>query len=256
MCKEALEKYLKSFKLFLPFILVKLAFEISTFKVTNGNALLDKYGFIKKGNSLPNMASSIGNSIGILLVSLFLAPLFYSFLQLITKNIIKEEEVDYEKVNYKDSFRESLRFYLRYLGLTIIIIFIFGGIMLCSLLVMIHPIFIVGVVILAIYIGVTITPCTSYLIHYDTSAEEALSKGRALGKKYFWSIFFVGLISGIINSIVNAIAKGSSNTNIITFAVVSFISITIELYMYVFTMYICREEEPLSKDRLQSAEDN
>lgn len=249
MCKEALEKYFKSFKLFLPFIFVKLAFEISTFKITGGNALLDKYSFIKKGTSLSNVGFSIWDSVGTLLAALFLAPLLYSFLQLTTKNIIKEEEV-----NYKDSFRESLRFYLRYLGLTIIMIFIFGGVMLCGLLTIIHPIFIVVAVILAVYIGVTITPCTSYLIHYDTSTEDALSKGRALGKKYFWSIFFVGLISGIINAIVNSIAKYSADTSIITFSVVSFIAITIEFYMYVFTMYICREEEPLSDYRVQSTD--
>jgi len=248
MYKDVLKKYLQNFKLFVPFILVKLAYEITTFEATNSTIGTDKYSVITQGAAHPgNVGTSILNNIVMLLITLFAAPLFYGFLQLVIKSIIKEKEV-----SYKESFRESLRFYLRYLGLTIIIIAIIIGILLLSIFAIALPIILIGVFILLIYVIITIAPCESYLIYHDTSPEEALSKGRVLGKKYFWYILLVSLISGVITFIM----KIKPSTGLLTYSIVTLITTIIEFYMSVFTMDICRKEDPILEDSGQLTIDN
>lgn len=251
MYTDVFKKYFQNFKFILPFILVELAFDVATFETTGNDIGTDKYGFMTKGDFFGNIRgdiiSLIMNNIVIILIILFVTPLFYAFLQLVMKSIIREEEV-----NYRESFRESLGFYFRYLGLSIIIIAIVLGILLLSFFAIMLPILLIGIVILLVYIGITITPCGSYLIYYDTSPEEALSEGRKLGKKYFWSIFLVGLISGIINAII----KVKPEASLLTYSIITFITITIQYYMYMFTINICRKEEPLLDDGVQSTEDN
>lgn len=247
MYKEAWEKYREGFRMLLPFILVKLLYQISSFKFTNSNVTLDKYDMITGGESLlrnmseVNVKALVVSSLFLIIISIFALPLFYSFLYLTIKSIVKDEEI-----NYRDIFRESFRFYLRYLTLIIIIIAILIGILLLAAFSMIIPLLVIAIVILLVYVIITIIPCEAYLIYNDVSAEEALSKGRKIGKKYFWKLLLIVLITSVIGSIIRL----DSSTNIVVYAVKSFITISIEYYLYIFAMVLCKQEENQILDKI------
>ncbi|MBE6067295.1 MAG: hypothetical protein E7211_06300 [Clostridium lundense] len=240
MYKEAWEKYREGFRILVPFILVKLLFEVSGFKFTSSNVTLDKYDMITGGETLltnmseANIKALVISNLFLIIISILAVPLFYSFLYLIIRSIVKEEEI-----NYREILEESFRFYLRYLSLIIIIIAMLIGILLLAALSIVIPFLIVAVVIFLVYVIVTVIPCEAYLIYNDVSAEEALSQGRKIGKKYFWKLFLIALMTSVIGNIISV----DSSTNIIVYTAKSFITISIEYYMYIFTMILCKQEE-------------
>lgn len=235
MYKEALEKYRKGFKMLLPFILLKMLYQISKFKFTK-----DKYGMITEGEELfrnmsgVNVKHLIASNIILIIIVILIVPLFYSFLYLVIKRIVKDEEI-----NYKEAFDESLQFYLRYFTLNIIIIALFIGILLLAAFSVMIPFLVIAVGILFVYLVITIIPCEAYLIYNDVSAEEAFSKGRAVGRKYFWKLVLILVITVLMVSILDVIP----DTNIIVYIIKSFIDIFIGFYIYVFSMVLCKKEE-------------
>lgn len=240
MYNEAWEKYREGFKVLLPFILVKLLFQISSFKFTNSNVALNTHNMITEGELLiRNMSEAnfnviIVSSLFLVIIFILVVPLFYSFLYLTIKKIVKDEEI-----NYREIFEESFRFYLRYLALIIIIIAILIGILLLGIFSMIIPFLAIAVVIFLVYIIITIIPCEAYLIYNDVSAGEALNQGRKIGKKHFWKLFLIVLITSVVGNII----KMDSSANIIMYSVKSFITTFIEYYMYMFAMVLCKQEE-------------
>lgn len=240
MYNEAWEKYKEGFKMLLPFILVKLLWGISSFKFIDRNVTLDKYDMITGGEALiknisgANVKALVISNLFLIIVSILVVPLVYSFLYLVIKMIVRDEEV-----NYKEAFDESLQFYIRYLTLSIIIIALIIGISFLGIFSMMVPFFMIAVVILLVYVVITVIPCEAYLIYHDVSAEEALSKGREIGKKYFWKLVVIGVITSLIGSALKIIP----DTNIIVYAAKSFITISIGLYMHIFAMTLCKEEE-------------
>ncbi|KGK81921.1 MULTISPECIES: hypothetical protein [unclassified Clostridium] len=240
MYKEAWEKYREGFRILLPFILVKLLFQISSFKFTSSSVTLDKYDMITGGETLlRNISGANGKAVVIsnlflIIISILAVPLVYSFLYLVIKIIVRDEEV-----NYKEAFIDSLHFYLRYLTLTIIIGALIIGISLLSIFTIMIPFFIIAVMILLVYVVVTVIPCEAYLIYHDVSAEEAFSEGRKIGKKYFWKLAIIGVITSLIASVLKIIP----DTNIIVYAAKSFITIFIGFYMHIFAMILCKQEE-------------
>ncbi|WP_097027619.1 hypothetical protein [Clostridium peptidivorans] len=240
MYKEAWGKYREGFRMLLPFILVKLLFQISSFKFTDSNVTLDKYDMITGGETLlrnisgANVKALVISNLFLIIISIIVVPLVYSFLYLVIKMIVRDEEV-----NYREAFDESLQFYLRYLTLTIIIGALIIGIAFLAIFSIMIPFFIIAVVILLVYVIVTVIPCEAYLIYHDVSAEEALSKGREIGKKYFWKL--AGIV--VITSLIGSALKIIPDTNIIVYAAKDFITISIGLYMYIFAMILCKQEE-------------
>lgn len=240
MYKEAWEKYREGFRILVPFILVKLLFQISSFKFTSSNLTLNKYDMITGRETLlrnisgANVKAVVIGNLFLIVISILVLPLVYSFLYLVIKIIVKDEEV-----NYKEAFIDSFQFYLRYLILIIIIGVLIIGISLLSIFSMMIPFFIIAVMILLAYVVVTVIPCEAYLIYHDVSAEEAFSEGRKIGKKYFWKLVIIGVITSLIASVLKIIP----DTNIIVYAAKSFITIFIGLYMHIFAMILCKQEE-------------
>ncbi|MBC2397023.1 hypothetical protein [Clostridium tetanomorphum] len=239
MYEETWNKYVKGLKFLLPFILVQVLFEIISFKIFN-NIGVDKYNFITEGENLirnsigRNIKELITGNLALIIFSLLVEPLFYSFVMIIMKKLITDKDV-----NYTEDFKVSLSFYLRYLGLTIIIGAILLGTMLLSLFAMVVTFVFFLIIILVIYLAIAVTPCSAYLIYYDTTPEEALSKGMALGKKYFWKILLLSIIMGVLNRFIDV----GPNASIIGYVAIAFIRTSVKFYLLMFTMNICKEEE-------------
>jgi len=236
MCKEVWNNYKKGFKFLIPFILVQVLFES-----TRLNLEFDKYDFFGKGgNLLKNLSVSkqiIINEVIPILFYIFIGSLFYSFLMVVIKALLNKEDI-----NYKENFKESLGFYLRYLGLNIIISAISVGLIVLGFWGILIPF----MVILLILFNVLLIPCDAYLIYYNTSVGEALKKGIALGKKHFGELLLLGITVSIILAIIGgvmALANINPKINPIGSVFINFASASVGSYLYMFTMTICKKEE-------------
>lgn len=231
MYKEAWNKYIKGFKFLLPFILVKVLFEGIGF-----NLGFNKYDFnnIFRGNLSDFNKAVVSNLVPILFI-VFAGSLFYAFLMVVIKALINEKHV-----NYREDFKEGIGFYSRYLILSIIIYTILIGVRLLERVDMLKAI----VLILSIYLSPIFAPCDSYLVYYNTSSIEAFKKGMALGKKYFVEILFLGIIFGIVSGVsaVSIVSMGLK-TSSIGYVCMEFIITSINVYLSMFTMVICKKEE-------------
>ncbi|MBM7870768.1 hypothetical protein JOC70_002262 [Clostridium pascui] len=240
MYGEVWNNYKKGFKFLLPFILVKVLFES-----TSLNLEFDKYDFFGKGgNLLKNLSVSkqiiINEAIPILFY-IFIGSLFYSFSMVVIKALVNKKDI-----NYKENFKESLGFYLRYLGLNIIISAISIGLIVLGFWGILIPF----MVILLILFNVLLIPCDAYLIYYNTSVGEALKKGTALGKKHFGELLLLGITVSIILAIIGgvmALANISPKINPIGSVLMNFASASIGGYLYMFTMTICKKEEKVEE---------
>lgn len=237
MYKETWKNYKESFNVILPFILVKVVFEILVFIITK-NIIFDKFSFIGQeeiitGNFLANRGIIIKSIINTVF-SLFVVALFEAFLMVIIKASLNKEDI-----NYKEKFKESLGFYLRYLGLTIIIYAILLGTILLSIFAFIIPFIIILSLGVALYFEIALMPCTSYLIYHDTTPEIALQKGRELGKKYFWKILLFVIVMGVIGALLD----GHENNNILIYSLYDFLKVNMEMLLIMFTITICKKED-------------
>lgn len=236
MYGEVWNNYKKGFKFLLPFILVQVFIES-----TSLNLEFDKYDFFGKGgNLIKNLSVSkqiiINEAIPILFY-IFIASLFYSFLMVFIKALLNKNDI-----NYKDIFKESLGFYLRYLGLNIIISAISTGLILLGFWGILIPF----MVILLILFNVVLIPCDVYLIYYNTSVGEALKKGMALGKKHFGEILLLGVMVSIILAVIGglmALVNINPKVNLIGSVFMNFVSASIGGYLYMFAMTICKKGE-------------
>lgn len=238
MYGEVWNSYKRGFKFLLPFILVKVLYES-----TSLNLEFDKYDFFGRGgNLIKNLSVSkqiiINKPIPILFY-IFIGSLFYSFLMVFTKALLNKKDI-----NYKDIFKESLGFYLRCLGLNIIISSISIGLILLGFWGILIPF----MVILLILFNVLLIPCDAYLIYYNTSVGEALKKGTALGKKHFGEILLLGVMVSIILAIIGGL-MGVSNINpkinLIGSVLINFVSASAGGYLYMFNMTICKKYEKI-----------
>lgn len=236
MYSEVWNRYKGSFKFLLPFILVKVLFESIGF-----NLEFSEYDFFEEGGNLIKNLSAfkqiIINEPIPILFDLFIGTLFYSFLMVVIKVLLNNSEI-----NYKENFKESLSFYLRYLGLNIIIYSISVGLILLGFWGILIPF----MVILLILFNVLLIPCDAYLIYYNTSVGEALKKGIALGKKHFGEILLLGVMVSIILAIIGgvmALVNINPKVNPIGSVLMNFVSASVGGYLYMFTMTICKKEE-------------
>ena len=237
MYKETWKNYKESFNFILPFILVKVAFEIIVFAFTK-NMSFDKFRFIGQegiitGSFLANRGVIVKNIIE-LVFNLFLVSLFEAFLIVIMKALLNKEDI-----NYKEKFKESLGFYLRYLGLTIIMYAILLGIVFLGIFAFIVPFIAIFLLGAAIYFEIALMPCTAHLVYHDTTPEIALQKGRALGKKYFWKILLFVIVMGVIGAVVDVY----ENSNILIYSLYDFLKVNMEMFLIMFTVAICKKED-------------
>ncbi|WP_125152993.1 hypothetical protein [Clostridium rectalis] len=228
MCKKVWNKYIKGFKFLLPFILLQVLIEVKMLDFKH-----DIYDVLEVTENIWGNFSVIieflkTDSINMLLY-LFVGSLFYSILMLGIKEL-----VDKNYINYGITFKESLRYYLRYLALNIIIYAISIGILLIGSCVIFIPI----VFIALLYVTVILTPCKAYLIYYDKSPMEALKKGIVIGKKYFVQILAVGSLIGLITELNIGI-----KSTFIGLIFIYFIAVCVEMYLYMFSVSICKEEK-------------
>ncbi|PRR79415.1 hypothetical protein CLLI_08950 [Clostridium liquoris] len=231
MYKEVWNKYTKGFKFLLPFILVKVLCEGIGFNL--GFNKYDLYN-IFRGN-LSDFKQAVMSNLAPILFIVFVGSLFYAFLMVVIKELINEKHID-----YREDFKEGIGFYLRYLVLSIIIEAVLIGINLLGMIDMLKAIAWV------LLIGITpiVIPCDSYLIYYNTSSVEAFKKGLAVGKKYFMEIFFLGIIAGIVSGVsgVSMVRMGLKTSSII-YVCMEFIITSVEMYLCMFVMFICKKEE-------------
>lgn len=240
MYGEVWNNYKKGFKFLLPFILVQVLFES-----TSLNLEFDKYDFFGKGGNLIKNISVfkqiIINQPIPILFDLFIGTLFYSFLMVVIKALLNKNEI-----NYKKNFKESLGFYLRYLGLNMIIYSISVGLIILGFWGVLIPF----MVILLILFNVLLIPCDAYLIYYNTSVGEALKKGMVLGKKHFGEILLLGVMVSIILAIIGgsmALVNINPEANLIGSVLMNFVSASVGSYLYMFTITICKKEEKVEE---------
>ncbi|RXI46995.1 hypothetical protein DP145_05460 [Clostridium tetani] len=237
MYKETWKNYKESFNFILPFILVKVAFEIIVFILTE-NMVFDKFSFIGQERIL---TGNFGVNSGIvakyaiqITFNLFIVSLFEVFLIVIMKAFLNKDTI-----NYKEKFKESLGFYLRYLGLSIIIYAIILGVTLLGIFAFIVPFIALLTIGLALYFEIVLMPCKSYLVYHDTTPEIALEKGKEIGKKYLWKILLFILVIGIIGALVDVY----ENINIYIYSLYDFVKVNAEIFLIMFMLTICKKED-------------
>ncbi|MBU5485803.1 hypothetical protein KQI86_15895 [Clostridium sp. MSJ-11] len=235
MFNSALKKFKDNYLLMLPFILVNYVMVGAVDIIGEGNAqITDKYDVLLNGG----FSGGIGTALLILIiVSIVLGPLIYCSMGIVCKRAFKEEE----RISFIEAMKEASHYYFRYLGLNILIFAIAIGLALGIMLIgsmgpliMITPLLLIA---LAAFM-VTYEPCREYLVYYDVPAEEALSKGRKIGKKYYLEIILILIVSGVIGFIVGKLLQNNLTANLI----VSFISINIQAFLVMFKMNLCHME--------------
>ena len=184
-----------------------------------------------------------GSIIFLGIISLIIGPMIVCYVNIVIRKILKDEEI-----NHKESFKEGLSFYWRYVGISILIVLIIAAISLCLALIsmMFSAIPILNILTaIAMFIGIIcvsiiLIPCTHVMIYDDLTISEALSRGTDIGKKHFWGIVGVGILTGIVSSIVNLIG-GAFNFTLV-FMIVTFINLMIENFLIMYYMVLCKEE--------------
>lgn len=195
MFGEVYKKYVNNFKIILPFILMRVALDSLSYFGSGGVRSAEKYDVIFGANGIIRSMGFEG--ILIFLFLLLISPIIYVSIALLCKKILKDEE----DISFGETLRESTHYYFRYIGLSLIIGAVVIGISL--LMVVTRGLFflLIPAVIFLIYFAITVEPCIEYLIHNDSSVEEAFSGGRKIGKKYFWSLFGLDIIIGVLSQI-------------------------------------------------------
>lgn len=236
MYKEVWKEYKKGFKFLLPFILVLVLFESVT-----DNFSFSTINFF--GGSFSAFKDAAVNNLDQVSIGLFLGSVFYPFLMVVMKALVNEGEV-----NYRESLKESLSLYLRYLTLNIVTSAILIGIMLLGFLPIVMPI----ALILLMLVNALLIPCSAYLIYYHASIKEALKKGMLIGKKYFSEIFLLSISMIIIGTIILGIMSGIMSlanidikTNPAGNVLTNVINVIIMTYLYMYIVDICKKEEKI-----------
>lgn len=243
MYNEVWQKYKKGFIFILPFILLQVIFESMGFNRTK-DVTVDTYKLTKEigtmmMNSIGLKSTTVNNAIWLILF-LFVSSLFYLFLTVITKNLINEEPI-----NYKENFEESIDYFTRYLGVNIImtIVLTIGTLISGLFIISVYTIFLAPILIICM--DTLLKPCGAYLVYYNSNIDEALSDGVKLGKDYFWRIVFFNLIITFMNILINT----STKLNIITYSLMDFLKVSVEFYILMFSMYICKREGVLNRKK-------
>lgn len=242
MQESIIEKYFKNFKVILPYIIVKIIFSyFVVFLLIGGMTLKGAFNIFTSGINFEEIKSA-GTFIIIVsfILIIFVEPFFQLFITMIMKKIEKKEVI-----KQMETLKACISYYLRFLGVNILIGLMIFGLYIFMLLMAVIPVIgilaMIGIFIFLVYV-VTIYSCsTEYLVYSDCEVGEALSYGKEVGKKFFWSLLIVNIIFGVINLILGKVLE--YNSSIILAMVFSLIMLVIESMIILYRMSLCKEYE-------------
>lgn len=250
MFEVTINKYFKNFSKIIPYIIITFFIELIILKLSVeiiGFNYLSKVYF-NSGNIEPYINGNGGQSIltfglSIALCFIIFGPIFASFIRLVFKKIIDNEDIVYTK-----SFIKSFKLYFKYLGLIVLIgLMVFGISMLFVLSFLLGAVgflFAIPIFLGLIYVITIFTPCTEYLIYYEESVDNAFSKGRKVGQRYFWII----LLQGIIVSVLQQVFTLDNVKYIWIFIITMFITKIINNFIIFYRMNLCATYEESIKE--------
>lgn len=231
MSEKVWNKYIKGFKFLLPFILMQVLFSniISNLEII-------EFSFFDMGKSFATKFSELKpmmlSNLLPIIFNLIAGSLFYAFLMIIIRSI-----VNFDDVNYRESFKESLILYPRYLAVSSISATVFIGLIFIGLWDLAIPF----IVILSILFSAVLEPCTFYLVYNDEEIIDSLKNGIAIGKRYFVEILFISIIVSVIGGAIGALI-GYFIEGIVATTIKNFILYSAYMYANIYIMNICRKE--------------
>lgn len=241
MIGEIINKYFKNFNKILPYILVTFLIELVVLKIGANIIGISDITKILTGNIEMNAYKDYADPskvfsfiLSLMIIGAVLGPIFASFIRLIFKRIIKNEEVDYLQI-----FKESFKYYFRYIGVILVIFFmIFGlGLLLIftGISLVIGILFIILFFLGVIYVATVFSPCTEYLIYKDTTFDDALGTGKKVGKKFFWRIILLSIVMGIVELLL----RSEHINNIWLYVIPLIISNLFSNFLIFYRMNLC-----------------
>ena len=234
MLKNVLKKLFTNIKLFVPFIVISLIYQIIIVK-------LDILNF-QEGTFIDDATNSINfalmwKQIFISIIFSLIMALFLCYVWVLIGKIVRGYEV-----NHLDTFKDSLNYYPRFIGIDFIFMGIFTAIL--FLIIVLRAIPVIGIILLIIgliffiYIE-TVLYSTSkgYMIYTDGKIGESMSNGYEIGKKNFWMLLLLGIL-GVIPGKIAAI--NCIKTNILAFILVSIANALVELFVAMYAITLCK----------------
>lgn len=223
--KDVFQKYKANFNHFIVFLIIAAILNLFNFKFD------------------PILEKQIGSNYSILdiidakLVVLTIVQAYINtFGLLIAKKIIKEESIDQKSI-----FTESFHYYPRILGLTLL--FIVVGLLFVFLLLFpfmhIGLLFGLGVIVLII-VAIMLIPCSSYLIFNDEGIWNSIESGFKIGKKYFFKILGLFIISIFIAALIGT---EPAKTSTIVLIIYAFLGSMFTAYFNLYINNLCKIEE-------------
>lgn len=240
MQESIIEKYFKNFKVIIPYIIVKIIFSyFVAFLLIGTVALKGTFNIFTSGANIEEIKSEGALIVVLALcIVIFIEPFFQLFITMIMKKIQKNENI-----KQIDTLKECMPYYLRYLGVNILIYLMVLGLYILMFLVAVIPVIgilcMIGILIFLIYV-VTIYSCsTEYLVYSDCEVGEALSYGKEVGKQFFWYLLVVNFMFGLANIIVGKVLD--YNSSLLIAIILSFVLLVIESVVILYRMSLCKQ---------------
>jgi hypothetical protein len=213
---EIVKKYFSNFTKIIPYLIAKVTFEITLLVICFGRLGLPELTsiYLKTRdisaflNGIPPRGLAAG-TIVFLLANMAVQPIFSCFIRVLFRKILKSEVVDQIQI-----FKKSLSNYWSYVGVVLAIYLIAFAMVFAIFIGSMVPglglVIAVALLVFFMYLITIFTPCTEYVIYHDSTASDALTWGRLVGKRYFWIILIVVAAIEGINKLINANAVSFS----------------------------------------------
>lgn len=251
MIGEIINKYYKNFNKILPYILITLLINLVVLKIGSNVMKMNDITKLMNGQSIkmnsyinyPDPSEIFLFLISMMIIGAVFGPIFAAFIRLIFKRIINNEKVDYLQI-----FKESFKYYFRYIGVVLVILLMVFG--LCLLFIIpaflgaIGLLFFIPIFLVIIYVITIFSPCTEYLIYTDTTFDDALGSGKNVGKEFFWRLILVGIVIGIIQLIL----RSENINNIWLYVIPMTITNILNNFIIFYRMNLCAiYDEPIKE---------
>lgn len=245
MLNQVFNKYLKNFVHLLPYLILQLLFNVTLVKFflwLIPAAKLNHINMVSGGINL-NLTSSNIHSTGsyallLVVIMLVTAPLFGSFIGLLSRNILEDKEI-----NQIELLSESLKYYWRYVGLVLVMFLIGVAVFIAALILSLIPVLgvlgLICLVLFVIYLFTILTPCLEYLLYDNLKIEDAFERGKETGKNNFWKIFLLVLAIQVLSKIFNT----DHIQSIFIISVITFITQAIDIFKRMYVMALCKEHK-------------
>lgn len=229
---EVFKKYKENFSNFIIFFVLSVIVSLVGVKF-NINGILDQE--MMRDISFKDIL----NIKDILLILIQSYVITYGLI--LAKKVIKEESIDQKSI-----FSKTFYYYPRMLGLfALFIIMIFLITILFALIFWSSlPVFVLGVIILLVFI-LMLLPVSNYLVYYDTGIWDSIKSGFKIGKKHFFKILGLFVISVLVSALIDT--KPAKNS-ILILAIYTFIGSMFSMYfdLYINNLFKIEEENRAS----------